>query len=679
MSDIRRRLIPALGMYLIAVTAPAHASAAPLLILNEWNAVDAAKSLGDPDGDAHFASIMGNGGPWIELVVVRGGDLRGCELQWRDAAGSGVLTFTQDDLWAQVPAGVLLTIIDKPTAAGGLDSDVSLDPKAGDWWINLCARDGRYLRAALADGKPGFAVSHDDWQLTIADAAGLVTFGPVGEAAPGWPGSGINSQEVGRLEMDPSDQVTPSQGYNDADSSTFAAPNRWRDPAGDQREQDFSTLRKSPTPGSTPTPGSDASPSAISNQPSAIETIPAFTLRKLATIDVPAPTAEIVDYCASERLLVATNPLWKTLDVFELHNLDPQSTPTLKALDVDPQRPGPQGFSLPAPNSVAVHPSLPLALVATPGYRNGDPGRVVAIDLRRGPTFGRIRLSQLVGIGPDSLAITPNGRWAVIACEAEDDPYTDGSIWVLDLAGLTLTRTPADPPLPAYPIEGLEQALDELPGLIEPEYVAIDPQSRFAAVTLQENDAVALIDLRTPTPTLARVLQLPFQSQPDGCGVLDQVTLDGRVGCLLSAAEEGKFDVWRQTWTGQAVSFLWLDPDHLQAPARPVSRVFVNDLLGSARDRRREPESAYLFRHQGRALCLTAMERGDWLLLLDLTDPANPTLLDRARTGERPEGVSIIRIGNQVYPITGDEGNEGPGQISLFHLNAGNPPRTAPK
>lgn len=200
------------------------------VILNEYNAVGGSEFLNggdsavDDDGgrasDGYFGRVQGNGGDWFELVVITDHlDMRGWHLDiFEGGALDETLTLTDHEIWSDLRSGTIITV------AEDVPSDVSYNPAAGDWWINVQAHndaDGLYIEAS------SFPVSSDDWQLRIRDAAGAVVFGPAGEGIS--PVSGISSTEVFRLEANPDDTITPySNDYDDAsDFSTFGAPNRW--------------------------------------------------------------------------------------------------------------------------------------------------------------------------------------------------------------------------------------------------------------------------------------------------------------------------------------------------------------------------------------------------------------------------------------------------------------------
>lgn len=129
---------------------------------------------------------------------------------------------------------------------------------------------------------------------------------------------------------------------------------------------------------------------------------------------------------------------------------------------------------------------------------------------------------------PDMLTFTPDGTKVVVACEGEPlDDYSqdpEGEVAIINVP----TTFPSPPPvLTATTINFRDFNVggprnDELdanvrvfgPGAtvaqdIEPEYVAISADSRTAYVTLQENNAVAIIDI--PTATITRIVGLGFK------------------------------------------------------------------------------------------------------------------------------------------------------------------------
>lgn len=200
------------------------------IILNEYNAVDddqylgGGTSLADEDGgracDEYFNRIPGNGGDWFELVVITDHlDIRNWQLDiYEDGLLDETLNFTNHAIWSDLRSGTIITVSEN------VPSDISYDPAAGDWWINVQAADnadGLYIEAS------NFPVSSSLWQLKIKNQLGLTVFGPAGEGVS--PASGIGGTEIFRLEAVPkSTTIAASPDYDDGkDLSTFGAPNRW--------------------------------------------------------------------------------------------------------------------------------------------------------------------------------------------------------------------------------------------------------------------------------------------------------------------------------------------------------------------------------------------------------------------------------------------------------------------
>ncbi|MEZ5216314.1 MAG: hypothetical protein R2715_06930 [Ilumatobacteraceae bacterium] len=208
----------------------------PGVVLNEYNAVSDAAVLKNGGSDTYFGSIPGNGGNWFEVVVVEDGlDLRGWSFEWSDSTSMGILRFTDDPALASLPAGAIITVSDSGP------EDATLDPAAGDWWMQLRAGvdgPGRYLVASPLE------VSNSDWQLVVRQADGTVRFGPAGEGRGGL--TGVGSDEVARLEEPPAASVAADSNYGDATASSFGSDTcSMTDPFRISRRCDTRVLRTS--------------------------------------------------------------------------------------------------------------------------------------------------------------------------------------------------------------------------------------------------------------------------------------------------------------------------------------------------------------------------------------------------------------------------------------------------
>ncbi len=125
----------------------------------------------------------------------------------------------------------------------------------------------------------------------------------------------------------------------------------------------------------------------------------------------------------------------------------------------------------------------------------GEAGRV-----RFFTTSGDFIRDVAVGIGPDSIAFTPDGKRLLVAIEGEPaTPDPLGGIAIIDVASGTSTT------LDFTGFEDQKVALQAKGALfrpntnfaedIEPEFVAISADGNKAFVTLQENNLIAVVDL----------------------------------------------------------------------------------------------------------------------------------------------------------------------------------------
>jgi hypothetical protein len=382
------------------------------------------------------------------------------------------------------------------------------------------------------------------------------------------------------------------------------------------------------------------------------------TLATVGTFGLAPRGVETLAYHRPANLLLATDALRGELHLLQPTSWDP---PALSTVDAFPSTDSSEAVPSPGqPTSVAAHPSAPLALVVVASRLPLVKGEVMFVDLRD-RSAGRVLRSQPVGFHPDHVAITPDGRWALVANEGESDRRTEGSIGLLDLRILTGWEENRLQAVPYRELGGLEALLGEKAGRLEPEYVAVDPRGRCAAVSLQENDAVVLVDLRGEEPALASVLRLPRGSEPDGLALLDGPLGDlGRTSALLAIAEEGR--------KAQSVSFYAVDTDRPEAEPLFLSRRDVRPLINAERPRKeRNPEAVLLRRAGDRVFALVAIERGNRILCLEVTDPRAPRFVARVPVGARPESLLFLEQPGGGLLLSANEGDEEtPASISVM-------------
>jgi DNA-binding beta-propeller fold protein YncE len=221
--------------------------------------------------------------------------------------------------------------------------------------------------------------------------------------------------------------------------------------------------------------------------------------------------AEIVDFDPATGQAFVVNAQAGGVDIYSL--AAPANPTFVEALDVAADVAaaidGIAAADLGAVNSVAIHSAsntMAVAIAAEPETSNG----YVAFYQTSDSTF---LAAVEVGALPDAVAISPDGNTVVVANEGQpSDDYTidpDGSISVIDISGGAATVAAAN--VTSVTFDGLAAA--ELPGVrisgpggdiaaaLEPEYVAISDDSATAYVSLQENNAIAEVDLATGTLT----------------------------------------------------------------------------------------------------------------------------------------------------------------------------------
>ncbi len=357
--------------------------------------------------------------------------------------------------------------------------------------------------------------------------------------------------------------------------------------------------------------------------------------------------AEIIQYYPKRRIVIANDDPAKRIHTFVL---DPAGKELIKTGD----------FPMPMhPSSLAVFPGKPY--VITVGFKDGGKGMLVVNGLGIN-NFGQQMYQLPVGDHPDSIAISPDGRFAVIACESEEHGDMRPSIDFIDLREL---KAGTGGPKLLKRIDGvmLSNELGVPEKVIEPEFAAISPDSRMAAVSCQENNAVILFDTTGTYPKYQETVKLPVYSEPDG------ITLAGTNGnYLLGIAEEGgKINGNKKHRGGNAFSIYQVG---FRKKARLLCRRDLRKTLPGIKPTKRiDPENVGFITINGKQQFFVLMERLDAVAFYDVTDLTNPRLLGLGKCGARPEGYCIAQLGNRVKLITGDEDEDGgTGAITVIDM-----------
>lgn len=200
--------------------------------------------------------------------------------------------------------------------------------------------------------------------------------------------------------------------------------------------------------------------------------------------------AEIVAYDRETEQLFVVNADAKTVDVLDIS--DPAGPLKVNSIDVLPDLPMAGNV-----NGVAVHGGL-VAIAVEHADKQAN-GWAAFYN-----TAGDFLAAFPAGALPDMITFTPNGNYVLVANEGEPssdysvDP--EGSVTIIDIKnGLAKARiriadflefNSGAPEGVRISGPGASVAQD-----LEPEYIAVSDDSKTAWVTLQENNAMAIIDI----------------------------------------------------------------------------------------------------------------------------------------------------------------------------------------
>ncbi|HEX8834403.1 MAG TPA: hypothetical protein VF719_09395 [Abditibacteriaceae bacterium] len=322
------------------------------------------------------------------------------------------------------------------------------------------------------------------------------------------------------------------------------------------------------------------------------------------------------------------------------------------------------------PTSVSFTPDGKFALAVV----NDAPGKLLIINMTTRAVLRTINLNGQ----PDCISVSPDGRYAAIAIENEradeDAPLPQapaGFMVILDMVGEPEAWTTRNVSFAGR--TGLRFASDP-----EPEFIDINAQNR-AAVTLQENNAIAIVNLATGAVERtfsAGTVTHAADTKDDGkVAFTDQIVNSRREpdaiawtpGGNLITANEGDYDadlndgqftggrgftVFSPTGTVLFDSGVSLEQEVAKAG-------FYNDSRSD--NKGTEPEGVEIGRYNGRTFAFIGLERGNCVAVYRLDNESSPQFVQILPTGQSPEGLLAIPSRNLF--VTANEGN---GTISIF-------------
>ena len=374
--------------------------------------------------------------------------------------------------------------------------------------------------------------------------------------------------------------------------------------------------------------------------------------------------AEISTVSKDGKTLIHTDALAQRIGFIDIS--DPNAPKGLGTLDLKAQ-----GHTKDEPTSVAVYGDYLLVVIDETGGDFTNPkGRV---DIVRISDRTRISSIDLKG-QPDSIAISPAGApgkpKAAIAMENQrDEELNDGNlpqlptgfVQTIDLSGdakdwkATPIRFEDDN---GKLLDAVQKAGLDTPEDLEPEYVSINGKNQLA-VTLQENNGVAIIDLQTnritnvfsagsaevkgvdtksdklinPTDTLPATPR-----EPDAIAWID----DNHV----ATANEGDWKGGTRGWTVFDTNgkIVW------EAGNSVENLAIRHGLHNNKRAKKKgvEIEGISTAKMNGTNYAFVGSERSNFVAVYNVNDPANPQFVQMLFTTNGPEGILPIPERNML-------------------------------
>ena len=303
------------------------------------------------------------------------------------------------------------------------------------------------------------------------------------------------------------------------------------------------------------------------------------------------------------------------------------------------------------PTSVAVKGNYALVTVNTSGDFINTSGQLIAVNM----STKEITKTWDIGGQPDSIAISPDGNYAMIAIENErDEDLGDGAPPQLPAGFVVVVDTSSDS-LDAWSTSTVQ--LTNLDGVLfpedpEPEYIDIN-SNNLAAVTLQENNAIVLIDLETKTVTKsfsAGTVDLNNIDTKEE-GIIDQsssllnvprepdgITFIGND--YLATADEGDLEGGSRGFTifeldGNIVSTSGNTMEHIAAKVGH----YPEERSGNKGN---EPENVDFASFENTDYLFVNSERSSLVFVYDVSEPTQPVFQQVLPAGVGPEGAKAI-------------------------------------
>lgn len=424
-------------------------------------------------------------------------------------------------------------------------------------------------------------------------------------------------------------------------------------------------------------------------------------------------SAEIVAYEKNSKRLFIANSLAFRMDIVDFAN--PAAPVAIRSVNIRP---------LGGINSIAIKNGIIVASFED-SIKTAN-GRIAFFD-----TAGVVLKTLTVGALPDMVAISPDGNTIATANEAEPaDNYTidpEGSVSLIDISKGISSTTQADVRTINFRSLNDSKAALRRAGVrifggglsvdtvtvaqdLEPEYIAFSPDSRLAYVTLQENNALIVIDVvnkaiasQGSEPHITALGLKDASITGSGFDASDRnsfVPLTNwrvkmayapdaishfQIGSnnYLITANEGDYREWGNIVEESTVANLRLDPSKFQdsillkrddALGRLVVSKFTGDTDGDGDHDELHTIGARSFTIWNAATGSLVWDSGDWLERITRdsvyfnANNSSPAIARKNRSdnkGPEPEGVTTAVINGNTFAFVALERTGG---VAVFNV-----------
>ncbi len=352
--------------------------------------------------------------------------------------------------------------------------------------------------------------------------------------------------------------------------------------------------------------------------------------------------------------------------------------------------------------------------VAVAADDNAQNGRVYFLNASDGSEITYVTVGAL----PDMLTFTPDGTKVLVANEGEmgGSSNAEGSVSIIDLATYSVTNatfTGFNGQADALRAEGVrlfagQTGFDSVTVAqdLEPEYISVSPDGLTAFVTLQENNAIAILDIASGTFTdivplgLKSFEALPFDgSDKDGINlqagrpvygqympdaIASYTAADGNTYYVIANEGDDRDDFIASDETKRVVDLV-LDPTEfpdatLLKRNNEIGRLTVSQAPGNNGNTDSDGDVDQLLSYGARSFSIVD-ENG--VVVFDsgsqidqfmaaggvFTGAAGEGLYDDSRSdnkGAEPEGVTIAQVGGRTLAFVALE--RGGGGVMLYDV-----------